>query len=156
MFQSCFESPEFAKKIVIFLNEKRSEFTRSEIVDSLKVGDGGNLTKVLNSLISSNFVEKYIPFGKNSKISYYKLVDPFCIFYLKFIYNKKFKENFWQENNDTQVINIERGIAFENVCFNHIKQIKQSLNILGVSSINSSWNYNFEEQHGQIDLIISW
>lgn len=155
LFQSCFESAEFAKKIVILLNENKKGFTRNEIVNKLNVGDGGNLTKVLNSLISSGFALKYVPFGEKSKISYYKLIDPFCMFYLKFKYEKNPSETFFQDNYGTQMINIWKGLSFENVCFNHIKQIKHTLNILGVSSSESAFNYKNDDGCGQIDLIIS-
>lgn len=154
LFLSCFEHPEFAKKIVTFLNEKRIGFTREEIVTALKIGNGGNLTKVLNSLISSDFIIKYIPFGKTSNVSYYKLIDPFCLFYLRFVNNKTNLESFWQSNEQTQTISVWRGLSFENLCFNHIAQIKNSLKIGGVLTNISSWNYVDDNNHGQVDLII--
>lgn len=47
-----------------------------------------------------------------------------------------------------------RGIAFENVCFNHIKQIKSALEIGGISSEESAWSKLQDEDGAQIDMII--
>lgn len=154
LFRSCFENPEFSKKIIILLNEKKIGFTRKEIAEKLKISDGGNLTKYLNSLLSSDFIIKYTPFGTKSKAQYYKLIDPFCIFYLKFKYEKSSDEDFWSQNNTTQSINIWKGLAFENVCFNHVKQIKNALNIGGVSTSVSPWYFSNEESNGQVDLVL--
>lgn len=154
LFRSCFENPEFSKKIIILLNEKKIGFTRKEIAEKLKISDGGNLTKYLNSLLSSDFIIKYTPFGTKSKTQYYKLIDPFCIFYLKFKHEKSCDEDFWSQNNTTQSISIWKGLAFENVCFNHIKQIKNALNIGGVSTSVSPWYFSSEESNGQVDLVL--
>ncbi len=45
-----------------------------------------------------------------------------------------------------------RGLAFENVCFNHIDQIKFALGISGVSTTTSAF---FNKENGyQIDLLL--
>lgn len=154
LFQSCFENPDFAKKLVILLNERKIGLTRNEIVEKLSIGDGGNLTKVLNSLISSDFVIKYIPFGTKSKISYYKLIDPFCIFYLKFKYEKSPSESYWSDNDTSSQLNSWKGLAFENVCFNHVSQIKDALRVGGVASKESPWYFKGTDNNGQVDLVI--
>ncbi len=154
LFDSCFEYAQYAKKVVLILSEKNIGFTRKEIADKLKISDGGHLTKVLNALISSDFVKKYILLGTNSKIPYYKLIDPFCIFYLRFKYEKNPSENFFKENGNNQLISNWKGLAFENVCFNHIKEIKQALNIGGVLTDESSFIFKDKNNHGQIDMVI--
>ena len=84
------------------------------------MSDGGHLTKDLNALISSDFVIKYVPFGLDRKEEYYKLTDPFCLFYLHFV-KKQTEENkhYWQQNSAQPEVAAWRGLAFENVCFNH-------------------------------------
>ena len=51
---------------------------------------------------------------------------------------------------------IWNGLAFENLCFNHIHQIKAALGISGVSTDESLWSKKGtdEEEGAQIDLII--
>ncbi|MBO4292466.1 MAG: ATP-binding protein, partial [Lachnospiraceae bacterium] len=50
---------------------------------------------------------------------------------------------------------IWRGFAFENVCFNHIDQIKDALGISGVITTNSAWSKRDDDGEGtQIDLLL--
>ena len=127
LFAAIFSNPELMKQIVGLLFSKNAGYTRNEIAKKIGVSDGGNLTQSLNALIASDFVIKYTPFGKRNK-EHYKLVDPFCMFYLHFVEQKKqIDENFWQHNVTSQQITTWRGFAFENVCFNHVQQIKKNL-----------------------------
>ena len=110
----------------------------------------------LNALIASDFVTKYVPFGFAKREEHYKLIDPFCLFYLHFVNcQRKANEQFWQQNVTSQQVAIWRGFAFENVCFNHIEPIKKALGISGVISSASAWSKRSEEESGaQIDLLI--
>ncbi len=157
LFQSVFKRPEAIKAIVELLYTKNMGYTRKDIADKLKVSDGGHLTKDLNALIASDFVTKYVPFGLSRKEDYYKLTDSFCLFYLHFVKNQTSKSNrFWQQNSVLPEIVIWRGYAFENVCFNHIEQIKDALGISGVISSESAWCKKEDDEAGmQIDLLIA-
>ena len=64
---------------------------------------------------------------------------------------------FWIHNIVSPHVNTWRGFAFEEVCFNHIPQIKKALNILGVSSSQSSWTLKGDDdtEGVQIDLLIN-
>ena len=153
LFASVFKNAEMAKKIVELLSTKNIGYTRKEISEKIKVSNSGEFGKLLNSLIVSDFVVSYVPFGEGKRNEKYKLVDPFCLFYLKFVKNSEtINESFWSNNVNSQSIVSWRGFAFENVCFNHIKQIKEGLGISGVVSKQSAW---IDQEDGvQIDLII--
>ena len=158
LFLSIFTNPEELKKIVIALSSKRIGLTRGEILKAIKKESSGNFTNQLKSLCSSDFVNEYVPFGGNKKEPLYKLVDPFCLFYLYFIKNEeRLPANFYSANTKSQKINSWRGISFENVCFNHIDSIKRALNILGVYSKQSAYVYKpIDGGKGtQIDLLIN-
>ena len=86
LFASVFVNPEAVKSIVQLLSTRNAGYTRKEIVDRLKITDGGRLSRNLNALISSDFVIKYVPFGFGKREEHYKLIDPFCIFYLHFLH----------------------------------------------------------------------
>lgn len=157
LFDSIFSNPEQMKSIVEFLNTKGDGYSRAEIVDGVGISDGGYLTDSLNALVASDFVMKYIPFGEKGKFEHYKLIDPFCRFYLYFIKGKKeLKEGFWSNSNNGHVVTSWRGIAFENVCLNHIAQIKTALGIPAVSTSVSAWRKkgDADVEGCQIDLII--
>ncbi len=156
LFDSIFSNPEVIKKIVRFLFSRNAGYTRSEISKALDISDGGTLSKHLNALIASNFVIKYVPFGFKKNSEHYKLIDPFCLFYLQFLGNGNPHNNhYWQENVTAQHVVTWRGFAFENVCFNHVEQIKNALRIGGVQSNNSAWSKRSDDELGaQIDLLI--
>ena len=89
---------------------------------------------------------------------HYKLCDPFCLFYQKYVAGRtEIDAAFWMHNVTAQGINSWRGFAFEEVCMTHIRQIKQAINILDVSSTQSAWSLKGEDESegGQIDLLIN-
>lgn len=156
LFDSIFVGAEGVKSIVRFLYKRNAGYTRKEIVKALGMTDGGKITRDLNALITSDFVIRYVPFGLSKKEEHYKLIDPFCLFYLHFVDNKAASVNInWQQINNTQPVVSWRGYAFENVCFNHVDQIKKSLGISGVVTSTSAWSKKKDDEEGtQIDLLI--
>ena len=156
LFSSVFTSPEIMRKIVEFLSTKSAGFNRNEIVEGTGISNGGMLSEALNSLMVSDFIMKYVPFGMSKREEHYKLIDPFCIFYLRFVRNMDvLNTSFWLENVNAPAVVSWRGYAFENVCFNHIERIKSALGIGGVSTKQSAWSKREDDEMGtQIDLLI--
>ena len=157
LFDSVFTAPESTKQVVTFLSGRNAGFTRKELVEKLEISDGGGVTRVLNALLASDFVEKYVPFGWGKREEHFKLVDPFCLFYLRFLSNRKeTSARFWRQNSTSHSVAAWRGLAFENVCFNHIDQIKNALGVSGVNSTESAWLKRGDGDVGaQIDMLIS-
>lgn len=155
LFTSVFRNPEDMKAIVKILYTRRGGYTRKEICSISGLPTGGAMTSCLKALEGSDFIEKYVPFGKGRRDTHYKLVDPFCLFYLHFVSGLRKKDgHFWLHNQATQAVVVWRGLAFENVCFQHISQIKQALGISGVRSSQSSWILRENDSNTQIDLLI--
>lgn len=152
LFDSIFTFSEKAKSIIKFLSTNSVGYTRENISKKLNISDGGTLSKFLRALIASNFIVKYVPFGFSKREPHYKLVDQFCIFYIKFVLDKTDNNNLWLQDSNSAKISSWRGYAFENVCFNHVDEIKFALGISGVST-NVSAFYNKEDGY-QIDLLI--
>ena len=156
LFNSVFSSPDTVKRIVQLLYSRNAGYTRKEITEKLKITDGGTLSQHLNALQAGDFIIKYVPFGFSKREEHYKLIDPFCLFYLHFVQSQtRTNEKFWQQNTTEPGIVTWRGLAFENVCFNHVEQIKQALGISGVISSYSAWSKKGDDEDGtQIDLLI--
>lgn len=157
LFASVFSNPDEMKRIVLLLGTKHSGFTRAEISDILAIPSSGALSKMLDALVASDFIEKYTPFGHTKRGDFYRLTDPFCLFYQKFADgHRSLDEAFWMHNSNSATINSWRGIAFEEVCFLHMAQIKKALGISGVSSTHSSWSVkgDGDTDGTQIDLLI--
>ncbi len=156
LFESIFTGAEGVKDIVRLLYKRNAGFTRKEIVQHLNISDGGKLSRDLNALITSDFVIKYVPFSLSKRAEHYKLTDPFCLFFLHFVDGQtKLHEKYWEQNAGTQMVVTWRGFAFENVCFNHVEQIKRGLGISGVVTSTSAWSKKKDDEEGlQIDLLI--
>lgn len=156
LFSSLFSNSQLMKDIISALSEKNCGLTRKEISKKTGYMVGGTLSESLSALIASDFIIKYNPFGLSKKEPYYKLIDPFCMFYNKFVSPKgAYDDSFWMLNHTSQKVISWRGFAFETVCFNHIEQIRSALGISGVSSTQSAWSKRADDEEGtQIDLII--
>ena len=157
LFASVFSNPEQMKSIVQLLGTRHSGFTRQEILTKTGLDDGGAVTKLLKTLEVSDFIKSYIPFGKGKRDLHYKLTDPFCLFHLRFVQGQtEIDPDFWMHNVASQSVSAWRGIAFEELCFSHVGQIKKALDILGVSSRQSAFvvKGDNETEGMQIDLLI--
>lgn len=157
LFASVFSNPEEMKRIVNLLGTRHMGYTRAEISSVLHIASSGNLSKMLGALVASDFIESYIPFGYSKKQEHYRLIDPFCLFYQKFVNgHSSLDEDFWMQNISSSAISSWRGFAFEEICFLHIKQIKTALGISGISSNQSAWSAKGEENRDgiQIDMLI--
>ena len=157
LFQSLFLHWDEHQKIVSLLATRHYGFTRDEISAKCGISKGGGLSSMLKALIDSDFIAKYVPVVNKRKEDYYRLSDPFCAFYLKFVEgNRNTDPQFWQNSQNLAPIVTWRGYAFEQVCFNHIAQIKAALGVSGVVSKESALLVRGDKdtQGGQIDLLI--
>ncbi|MBR0133586.1 MAG: AAA family ATPase [Lachnospiraceae bacterium] len=157
LFTSLFTNSDIMKSIIEAISTKRRGLSRKELTNYIGITDGGDLSKQLKALINGDFITEYCSFG-NDKETMYKLTDPFCNFFLEFV--KKARntgKNNWVNIEKTPQVNTWKGYAFENVCWNHLNQIKAALGISGVVTRESLWSKRGSEDTDgtQIDLIIS-
>ena len=154
LFGSLFKNAENHIAVVRLLAKRRNGSTRQEIVQETGIQQGGGVTLILKGLIESDFITSYIPFGEK-RIEKYRLVDPYCLFYLSFIDQRQIDPQYWEKNYNSPRLNAWRGYAFEELCFSQIDKIKQRLSIGGVSSTQSSWVVSADgKQQMQIDMLI--
>lgn len=103
------------------------------------INPNGDFTTLLKALIASDFLKKYVPYGESKREEYYKLSDCFCWFWLHFKESGHITEtDYWCHHLKEPEIASWRGIAFEEVCFQHIPQIKAAMQIAGVSTVESA------------------
>lgn len=154
LFTSLFGDNEKYRKIVEFLSKNRVGATREQIAAEMEMSSGGTLSAMLKSLVKSDLISTYRSF-KNNRETYYKLIDPFCLFYLNFV--KKYPTNntrFWQDNQNSPKLNAWRGLAFEDICFVHQDKIKEALGISGIHSEVYPWRITDTSSGAQIDMLI--
>lgn len=159
LYDSLFKNSQPYINVVSSLGTKRMGMTREELIHEGNSVNNGQLTRVLEDLEACGFIRKYDYQGIKRNTSIFQLTDNFTLFYYKFLHNRSgVDEHFWSINVNTPIRNTWEGLAFERVCFEHIKQIKQALGILGVSSKIFSWRVNDDPIQGngaQIDMVIA-
>lgn len=157
LYSTLFSDNEIYKKVVEKLYTKPFGMTRDEISNSSLLKENGRLTKIMDDLESSGFVRKKIKNG-NRKETLYVLTDYYTRFYLKFIKNNYGKDEKYWENSYSDSMRLSWcGNSFEQVCFDHVLQIKSALGISGVLTEEYSYKYNpktDDESGAQIDLIL--
>lgn len=157
LFGSLFVNPDDYMKIVRLLAKRHTGYTRDEITSNLGMTSGGTFTRMLESLVASDFIVSYHPFGISQKEIRYKLCDSFCLFYLRFVdgHNRQ-DESFWLHHQNAPQLNAWSGLAFEQVCFAHVFKIKKALGVEGVASSESALIIRGDEEKrgAQIDMLI--
>jgi len=154
LFASLFDNPERHQRIVEALAAKPSGLTREEIIQTTRLPDGGTTSRDLTELEESGFVRRTSMFGSVKKACLYQLIDPFVTFHLSFM-TQPHAEGFWTQFSVTPQHSAWAGLAFEQVCFSHLAQIKQGLGISGISTTASWWRSKPGVTPGaQIDMVI--
>ncbi len=142
-------------KIIDALASKKSGLTRTELVRLAGMEDNGLLTKMLKNLKDSNFVRAYNTFGYSGKNVVYQLADYFTLFYINFLRGKQNPdEHFWTHYMDNPAKSVWAGQTFEQVCKDHISQIKRAAGISGILTDISSWRGESDSGRAQVDLVI--
>lgn len=156
LYNSLFEKSENYIKVVEALSTKNKGLTREEILQATKLEMNGHFSKLLQNLIDCDFIRCYKGFGNKARKGIYQLIDPFTLFYYKFI--KKFGHSdkpFWQYQMGTRQHDTWAGLAFEQLCLNHHQQIEKALGISGIITQVYSWTTPSDAmEKAQIDLII--
>ena len=168
LFNSLFKKADNHLAIVTALKNKGKGMTRLDLLDATGLANNGRFSQILKELEQCDFIRSYTPFGKSKKDMMYQLIDPFCLFYFKFVHNKgAFLDNHWVKMQTTAEYESWCGHAFEIVCLHHINEIVKALGIDGCINTPCSWSYrpttkvladeeaDEDLKHGtQIDLLI--
>jgi hypothetical protein len=157
LYKALFDGADRHFKVIKALASKSMGLSRNEIIRICKLQSGGSTTNLLDELSASGFITPYIPIGKKSKDSIYKLTDEYSLFYLKFMEpNRSGSKGTWARLSDTPAWKSWSGFAFESICSKHIPAIKIALGISGIYSETSIWRSrgNDSKDGAQIDLVI--
>jgi AAA+ ATPase superfamily predicted ATPase len=143
-------------KNIIDLLSKRRFMSRPSIAKALKTSPGGQLSDVLNDLVTCGFIAKYTPYHQKTEslLARYCIQDRYLDFYFKFI--APIKENIAQGNYDAhpiQALDLSRyqkwlGFAFERYCRDNHAKIAQ---ILGFSAVRYRSGVYFNRNTDKVD-----
>jgi AAA+ ATPase superfamily predicted ATPase len=163
LFSSLFRDSNSYEELVRFIASCREGVSREKIIKNIKqTQQGGTLSARLSDLEMAGFIQSFLPIGQQKKGLYYRVVDEFSIFYLAWIEQNKSGlsldshiNDFWPAQINTPKYHAWCGYAFESLCYKHIGQIKNALEIQA-GSRTGTWRYvpkDPEDQGAQIDLL---
>lgn len=153
VYAGLFQSASRYIDVVCALGRKFYGMTRKEILDATKISGGGTFTKIIDNLRECGIIREYPRYGKERKETVYQLCDFFTMFYLNFVKSSHSGRdwNYFQRSYEYESWS---GRTFELLCTQHIRQIKQSLQVKYADK-EYCWSGTTPEGQGvQIDMVI--
>ena len=157
IYKSLFGRAEAYEKVVAALAGRQSGMTRSDIVAAVGRGIAGNLTTVLDNLECSGFTRRFRAMGKRKRDAFYQLTDNFSLFHFRFLGGRTDDPAFWQSTAQTPERSAWKGVAFERLCLQHLRQIRAALGVSGVNVEAYAWRHTPDDtfpEGAQIDLLL--
>jgi AAA+ ATPase superfamily predicted ATPase len=160
LFEALFDNSSKHYSVMKVLNKSRTGLNRNTLVQSCKIAES-TLHEVLLELEASGFIKSYVPFGYKKRESFYRIIDQYSLFYLKWIEPQKdrsISKNYWVKTQQDSSWAAWAGYSFEWFCEAHSEYLLRALGINGINSVISKWKFKGDEQKqlngAEIDLII--
>ncbi len=164
LFTSLFEEGDVYTQIVKIIAKNPYGILKRKLLETLgKFALGSSGIRKLRELEETGFIMSFKPLYHKKKGVYYRLIDEYILFYLKWI--EPIRENLEKQSLDVSKWQVMQhtpewyswlGYAFESVCYKHISAIRQAL-LINPSAFASSWRYfprkGEKERGAQIDLL---
>ena len=155
LYSSLFDKSELHYNVIKALGTVKAGITRTAVIEKANLKSGGTFTKIIDELVESGFITKFLPFDNNVNLCLYRLTDYFTLFYLKFMQHTKANGvGTWAVKTNSASWHSWAGLAFESICLQHIAQIKKALNLTAIYTEVSSWKGVYEGNAAQVDLLI--
>lgn len=164
LFAALFNNHEAYIKIIKIIATRRYGIGKTELLklcDESLVGAEG--AKRLNDLEDAGFIASFKPHFHTRQGIYYRLIDEFTLFYIKWIepIRHTLQENalaagYWQAMQNSAEWRSWLGYSFESICYKHIAAIRKKL-LIEPTAVANSWRYvpkkGSTEEGAQIDLL---
>jgi predicted AAA+ superfamily ATPase len=164
LYDSLFHEAHRHVEIVRELANKRQGMTQSELAKSIGIRKSGRFGDLLEELEESGFVIGFHSYGKQQREKKFRLIDEYSLFYLTWIDNAKqnllqgMDKDYWGKIQQSSTWHTWAGYAFENICLKHVVKIKEGLEIAGVNTSQSYWQFlpskGSSDPGAEIDLVI--
>lgn len=163
LFDSLFKHAQTYKEIIREIAKHRYGVGRSILAKQLKhTTDGGTLTNRLNDLEAAGFIKEFTPITNEKRGVYYRLIDEYCDFYLKWIEPERKSllmsddnNQYWMRKSNSPAYSSWAGFAFESICYKHIGKIREAIDIQSAYRVGT-WRYastKIDQPGAQIDLL---
>lgn len=166
LFSSLFDEHEIYIKILRLIAQYREGIGQEILLNQLdKALQGQGGLEKLKALEDAGFIICFKPQFHKRRGIYYKLIDEYTLFYFDWIepvrqtlQERALETGNWQALQNSPGWNNWLGYAFEAICYKHISQIRNKLQI-SPTAIANSWRYrpetNSEASGAQIDLLFN-
>lgn len=164
LFSSLFDDYEGHIKIIKAIAKQRYGIGQNELLKLFgKSLLGGTGQKKLKDLEDAGFIISFKPHFHKRQGKYYRLIDEYTAFYLKWIeplrdtlQGQALDKGNWVSIQNSPEWYAWLGYAFETVCYKHISEIRRVLSI-DPGALANSWRYVPRKEDGkrgaQIDLL---
>lgn len=162
VFKSLFEEDDIHEELLKLIASFRYGISQTEIMEKSSKKTGGRLKKKLQDLEDAGFIASFVPYQHKEKGIYYRVIDEYSLFYLKWIEPvinsvklRSKKSGYWLSKQRSSGWKSWSGYSFESICLKHINQIMDKLNI-DAGAETGTWRYTPrtpERQGAQIDLL---
>ena len=164
LYASLFKNSEAYIEIIRAIASRRKGIEQEKLLEKLKLSSsGGTFSKRLKELEEAGFILGFVPYGSDKKGIYYRIIDEYTLFYLRWIepVANRIKlattqSHYWQSKFQSQAWKSWSGYAFEAFCYKHIDQINKALNI-HVGFDIGTWRYlpkNQQDKGTEVDLLL--
>jgi predicted AAA+ superfamily ATPase len=162
LFRSLFALSEVNMRLIRAIAAHRYGLSRQQIINKTKIPSGSNLNSRIHELEAAGFIHGYTPYGYGKKETYYRVIDEYALFYLRWIEPQlksghSFGTNHWQVEMKTSAWLSWAGYTFEGVCMKHSEQIVKALGLEHIGYKISSWRHvaalKSSASGAQIDLL---
>jgi len=164
LFDSLFDDAQVYKELIRIIAAQREGVSRAYIKSKNGfLAKGGTLTDRLKDLEDAAFIQSFTPLGHKRQGIYYRVVDEYCYFYLKWIeaakktlITREKNSRYWSSRTQSPAYYGWMGYVFEAICYKQIREVRQALDI-GAGAVVGVWRYSprpeSDESGAQIDLI---
>ncbi|MBR0092377.1 MAG: ATP-binding protein [Lachnospiraceae bacterium] len=148
------KSPVYGQ-ILQLLSEHRCGLKQKVCYEKLNI-PRGSFVRAADDLLKCGYIRKYVNMHETRKPTYLQIVDPFLLFHFRFLSasGKKEISSFSEFMQEEGRYTNWRGMAFELLCLEHVRQIKSALGIAGVRTNSFPWISRKKKGGAQIDLVI--
>lgn len=163
LFRSLFDAAEINLRIIKMVAENRYGISRKKLLDAVDLKTGGTFNKRIEELEAAGFIQRFIPYGKKNKDHFYRVVDEYSLFYLKWIEpvakrgHKVDATEYWVNKSNTPSYQSWAGYSFEGICIKHVSAIRKALGLDKIACETGSWRFapsnKSSDQGTQIDLL---
>jgi len=162
LFESLFNESNDYVALISAIAKHHDGIGQAKLIQEAGVSGGGTTISRLKELEEAGFILEFIPYGHQEKGVYYKVIDEFTLFYLRWmkpnlktILKQDKSVGYWLPKTKLPSYKSWAGYSFESICYKHIAQIRKALHIEAGAEVGS-WRYvprKSEESGTQIDLL---